>query len=88
MANLKMGIVPLSLLWLMISAVAIVSADSDEIGDEGEFDTETATSVPAAPSSSGRRNAQFNAACKKQVLFVASFGIQKNDENIYLSSAY
>ena len=53
-------------LLLTITMFALSYADSDEISDDGEFES-SAASIPAPPPTSGRRNAQFDIECKKKV---------------------
>jgi hypothetical protein len=53
-------------LLLLFTIFSLSYADSDEISDDGEFES-TAASIPAPPPTSGRRNAVFDTECKKKV---------------------
>jgi hypothetical protein len=55
---------------ILIAALPAIAADSDEIGDEDEIGASSSVSAPPPPSG-GRRNAQFSAQCKSQVLVIA-----------------
>lgn len=63
----RIGGASLSLILLLLFvSFSVATADSDEIGEEDEYDS-SAASVPTPPPTTGRRNAQFSAQCKKQV---------------------
>jgi hypothetical protein len=55
-------------LLLLITMFSLSYADSDEISDDGEFES-SAASIPAPPPTSGRRNANFDIECKKKVRY-------------------
>ncbi len=53
-------------LLLLFTMLSLSYGDSDEISDDGEFES-SAASIPAPPPTSGRRNAVFDTECKKKV---------------------
>jgi hypothetical protein len=58
------------LVLILIADFPATAADSDEIGDEDEIGASSSVSAP--PPSGGRRNAQFSAQCKSQVLVIVA----------------